>query len=132
MTGGAPVPLCEAQFPWGATWDTEDAILYRQGPQGIWRVSGQGGPPTRLIAVDASKGKWPTAAAAARRRRRLFTLATGSAWEEARIVVQSLASGKRQVLVEGGRDARYVATGHLVCPVRTRYSLSRSMLGRSR
>jgi eukaryotic-like serine/threonine-protein kinase len=115
VAGGAPVPLCEAQFPWGATWDTEDAILYGQGPQGIWRVSGQGGPPTRLIAVDAAKGEvahgpqqLPGGDAV------LFTLATGSAWEEARIVVQSLASGKRQVLVEGGRDARYVATGHLV------------------
>jgi hypothetical protein len=44
----------------------------------------------------------------------LFTLATGEAWDDARIVVQSLASGRRKVLFEGGRDARYVFTGHLV------------------
>jgi serine/threonine-protein kinase len=47
----------------------------------------------------------------------LFTLATGTAsdrWDRARIVVQSLASGARTTLVDGGSDARYVPTGHLV------------------
>jgi dipeptidyl aminopeptidase/acylaminoacyl peptidase len=47
----------------------------------------------------------------------LFTLATGTEWDrwdKARVVVQSLPSGERKVLVEGGSDARYVPTGHLV------------------
>ncbi len=44
----------------------------------------------------------------------LFTLAAGASWDEAHIVVQSVATGERLVLVEGGRDARYVATGHVV------------------
>ena len=47
----------------------------------------------------------------------LFTLATGTApdrWDKARIVVQSSTSGERKTLIEGGSDARYVPTGHLV------------------
>ncbi len=47
----------------------------------------------------------------------LFTLtsASGAArWDEAQIVVQSLESGERKILWEGGSDARYVPTGHLV------------------
>jgi serine/threonine-protein kinase len=47
----------------------------------------------------------------------LFTLATGlsaPAWDKAHIVVQSLRSGERKTLIEGGSDARYVPTGHLV------------------
>jgi len=47
----------------------------------------------------------------------LFTLTTVSSptrWDEAQIVVQSLESGERKVLWEGGSDARYVPTGHLV------------------
>jgi serine/threonine-protein kinase len=47
----------------------------------------------------------------------LFTLATGTArdrWDRGRIVVQSLASGVRTTLVDGGSDARYFATGHIV------------------
>ena len=47
----------------------------------------------------------------------LFTLAKGSGedrWDKAQIVAQSLVDGTRRVLIEGGSDARYVPTGHLV------------------
>jgi serine/threonine-protein kinase len=114
VTGGAPVKLCDAQIPSGASWGVDDTILYGEGPAGIWRVSGQGGAPELLIEVDKSKGEsahgpqmLPGGDAV------LFTLATGAAWDDARIVVPSLESGERKVLVEGGRDVRYVPTGHL-------------------
>ena len=42
IAGGAPVVLCSAQNPWGASWTTDNTILYGQGPQGVWRVSGDG------------------------------------------------------------------------------------------
>ena len=35
-------------------------------------------------------------------------------WDEAQIVVESVTTGERVVLIQGGRDARYVPTGHLV------------------
>jgi Tol biopolymer transport system component len=35
-------------------------------------------------------------------------------WEDADIVVQRIDTGERTVVVEGGADARYVDTGHLV------------------
>ena len=55
----------------------------------------------------------------------LFTLAssatqsqsnpsTDSFWNDAQIVVQSLDSGQKKVVAQGGADARYVPTGHLV------------------
>lgn len=47
----------------------------------------------------------------------LFTLAKNAGtdrWDKAQVVVQSLKSGERKILVEGGSDARYLATGHLV------------------
>jgi serine/threonine-protein kinase len=45
----------------------------------------------------------------------LFTLAAAQGeWDTAQIVVQSLDSGRRDVVVERGADARYVPTGHLV------------------
>ena len=50
----------------------------------------------------------------------LFTLATGSGpdrWDKARVVVQSLTSGERKTLFEGGSDARYLPTGHIVYAV---------------
>ena len=39
-------------------------------------------------------------------------------WDEAQIVVQSLATGERTVIWEGGSAARYVPTGHLVYALR--------------
>jgi hypothetical protein len=47
----------------------------------------------------------------------LFTLATGTAqdsWDKARILVQQLQSGDRKTILEGGSDARYLPTGHIV------------------
>src|SRR5262245_36113134 len=35
-------------------------------------------------------------------------------WDRARIVVQSLKSGERKVLIDGGTAAHYVPTGHIV------------------
>ena len=49
----------------------------------------------------------------------LFTLASstlppGVRWDQAKIVVQSLRSGERKTLINGGSDARYLRTGHIV------------------
>jgi hypothetical protein len=50
----------------------------------------------------------------------LFTLAKvggDNRWDEAQIVAYSLADGRRRVLKEGGSDARYLPTGHLLYAV---------------
>jgi serine/threonine-protein kinase len=45
----------------------------------------------------------------------LFTIATSEkSFNDATIVVQSLATGERHVLVEGGTCGRYVPSGHLL------------------
>jgi serine/threonine-protein kinase len=115
VTAGAPRTITKAVNPWGASWGDDDVIYYGQGPEGIWRVPAGGGTPEQVVAVNAGEqahgphrlpgGEWL-----------LFTLlpAGVGSWNRAQIVVQSLATGEREVLVDGGRDARYLATGHLV------------------
>ncbi len=44
----------------------------------------------------------------------LITALTSSDWETADVVLHSLDTGERRVLIPGGTDARYVSTGHLV------------------
>ena len=47
----------------------------------------------------------------------MFTLASGVSaerWDRARIVAHSLASGATRTLVDGGADARYLPSGHLL------------------
>ena len=117
--GGAPVTLGDVANPFGASWGSDGTILYGQ-PEGIMRVSANGGAPELLIPTEASEqvhgpqmlpgGEWV-----------LFSL-TGAGgltrWDEAQTVVQSLDSGERKILWEGGSDARYVPTGLLRLCVR--------------
>ncbi len=44
----------------------------------------------------------------------LASLNQGQIWDNARIVVQSLKTNETKVLIDGGSDARYAPTGHLV------------------
>jgi serine/threonine protein kinase/Tol biopolymer transport system component len=117
VSGGAPVTLCEAGNPYGASWGSDDNIVFGQGAGGILRVAGEGGTPELLTPLDSTKGEighGPQILPGGRAL--LFTLATGGKWDEAQIVVQSLSvnSGERRVLIEGGSDARYAPTGHIV------------------
>jgi serine/threonine-protein kinase len=114
ITGGAPVPLTSANNPWGVSWDADGTILYGQGPEGIFRVSENGGTGEQIIKV-----KTPESAHGPQLlpdgRTVLFTVAPqGQSWNQAKIVAQSLETGVRTDVLNGGTDARYVPTAHLV------------------
>ena len=112
ITGGAPLVLCSAQSPRGATWTTENTILYGQGAEGIWSVTGDGGKPENLVKVDAGQfASGPQMLPGGRAI--LFTLA-GKDPDPGQIVIQSLDTGMRHVVLDKGTDARYLPTGHLV------------------
>jgi Tol biopolymer transport system component len=118
VSGGAPVTLCALTAPpYGVTWAAGNIILVGHGPQGIWRVSGEGGEPEQIIKVDAGqRAHGPQLLPDGRTV--LFTLAQAASWDEAQIVVQSLDSGTRQTLITGGTDGRYLPTGHLMYALR--------------
>jgi serine/threonine-protein kinase len=113
--GGAPVIVCDATNPSGASWGADDTIVFVQ-MRGIWRVSANGGTAELVIetqGVEQVSGPQilPSGTSI------LFTLSPtvgANRWDQAQIVVQSLESGDRKVLLEGGSAAQYVPTGHLV------------------
>ena len=117
-SGGAPVSLCNATMVRGAGWGVDDTIVFIE-EEGIMRVPANGGTPELLVKPEegeqvASPHVLPDGTSV------LFT-ATASAnsrgvqgCDQAQIVVQSLESGDRKVVLTGGTDARYVPTGHLV------------------
>jgi serine/threonine-protein kinase len=116
--GGVPTVLTEASNLFGATWEQDDTIVYGQD-DGIWRISASGGTAEKIVAIEPG-GIAQRPQMLPGGRSVLFTLASGSrtlAWDRAQIVVQSLETGERTVLREGGSDARYVPTGHLVYAV---------------
>ena len=83
---------------------------------GLSLVSAAGGTVQSLTTIDRQKGershRFPHHLPGGRAL--LFTVGTGGSWDDARIEVLQLGSGERKVLIEGGSDARYVPTGHLV------------------
>jgi serine/threonine protein kinase/Tol biopolymer transport system component len=120
LAGGLPRVICE--IPDGmrgltGTWGTGDVIVFGiSGPTGLWRVSANGGraePITRLEPSEADHD-WPQILPDGEAV--LFTIAPAPtyAWNDATIVVQSLSTGDRKLLVEGGSYARYVSSGHLL------------------
>jgi len=118
VTGGAPVTLCDAGSLHGASWGPNDTIVFEDGAGRIFSVSADGGTPELLISAESDEGELsyfpqilPDGEAM------LFTVAIGRNWDQAKIVVQSLETEIRRVLVEGGADARYMHTGHLVYAV---------------
>jgi eukaryotic-like serine/threonine-protein kinase len=116
MTGGPAVTICDADAVYGASWSSDDTIFVGQGQKGIFRVSANGGKPEPVVSVKPGEiAHGPQLLPGGDYL--LFTLAAnGSAtgWDQAQILVQSLKSGERKVLFEGGRDARYVPTGHIL------------------
>jgi eukaryotic-like serine/threonine-protein kinase len=113
--GGAAVTICPADNPFGMNWGP-DGIVFGQGGKGILRVSPNGGVPEVLVRVkEGEEADGPQLLPGGQHV--LFTLATGTAidrWDKARVVVQSVASGERKTLIDGGSDARYAPTGHIV------------------
>ena len=111
ISGGTPVGLGPARGLNGASWGSDDMMLFGQ-PEGIYRVSANGGTPELIIEED--EGERFDGPQLLRDDWILFTVGAGLGnWDNAQIVVQSLESGERKTLWTGS-DARYVPTGHLV------------------
>ena len=120
LTGGASVTICDAQVIFGADWTRDDQIFFAAVGAGVQRVSANGGKPDIVIEVKAGEETHgpqllPGGDAL------LFTSGKSGQyglslerWDKAQIVIQSLKTGARNVLVDGGSDARYLPSGHIV------------------
>jgi serine/threonine protein kinase len=117
VTGGAAIPVAETEFPYGASWSSDDQILLADPQKGILRVSANAGKAETIIAAKAGEVMHGPELLPDRDHV-LFSIATGPAgagrWDKAQVVAQSLKSGERKLIIDGGADARYVPTGHLV------------------
>ena len=104
VTGGAPVTIASVGNPVGMSW-SPDGILLGQA-KGIVRMSQNGGTPELVISTkndEVAHGPQMLPGG----KVVLFTLGRATLsldrWDHAKIVVQSLASGERKVLIDGGR-----------------------------
>jgi len=116
ITGGAPVILAEATtgLALDAFWAADNSIFYSQRDR-IYRVPATGGMP--VLVVEALPGERVTnPELLPDGDTLLFTVSSAArpVDDATQIVTQSLSSGLRTVLVEGGFDPHYMPTGHLV------------------
>jgi len=133
VSGGAPQIIGSVPpITRGASWGSDDTVIYTADPnRGLSRMLAVGNTlpedafsdapimPTGqqiLTTPDPTKGEYshrwshflPGGKAA------LFTIDTGGSFDEARIGVLSLETGKVKVLLDGGTNPRYSPTGHIV------------------
>jgi serine/threonine-protein kinase len=114
LAGGGTVTLTKAENPLGLTWTING--LYFGQPDGIFHVS-DGGSASERIVQPAQGEVFYGPQLLPDGRHLLFSVTTGESpdrWDKARIVVQDLRSGERKILLEGGTEARYVPSGHLL------------------
>jgi eukaryotic-like serine/threonine-protein kinase len=64
VSGGPARTICPAQMEGVPAWGRDGTILFTQFLDGIYRVSGEGGTPTRVTAVNKARGElnhyWPS------------------------------------------------------------------------
>jgi serine/threonine-protein kinase len=115
--GGPVVELCKTELIFGASWSSRDQIVFANAWGGLWQVPAAGGTPTGVtkVQVDAGEVSHRLPQVLPDGETVLFTVthAVFPEWDDTIVVAQSLLTGTRKVLIEGGADARLVATGHL-------------------
>ena len=118
ISGGASVVIADINADFGNTgssggmsWGPDGTIFFAVST-GIYRVPATGGTPELVTAADEGEELYRPQLLPDRESL-LFSVGGGEAGQ-AQIVVQSLASGDRTVVLEGGLDATFVPTGHLV------------------
>jgi serine/threonine-protein kinase len=117
ITGGPVTTIAENVLT--ATWLPDDTLVtsFRDRETGLRRVSASGGPVTLLTRPDAARGaldhELPEALPGGRAVLYSISAITGGD-EASQVAVLDLATGVSKVLVQGGRHAQYVSSGHLI------------------
>jgi len=125
VAGGAPIELVSSDIPSSLRWETDGYVYFTSGTgdrafghEAIWRVAEGGGAAELVVEVDDDRraaapqllpgGEWL-----------LFSTTSASDFvtdesSRERILVQSLRTDERRVVLEDGFAGRYVGTGHIL------------------
>jgi serine/threonine-protein kinase len=120
ITGGPALTLSRLDSASrGATWGEDDSIIFATATPstGLQRVSSGGGEPTVMTTPDREHGEadhlWPQFLPGSQAV--LFTItATTGGNDASRVATLDLRTGTQKILVQGGSQAQYVPSGHLV------------------
>lgn len=121
IAGGPSILVAETSLRvgvLGASWGDDDRIVFGQPSGALLEVVASGGTPTAIIAPKPSTGEvtyrlphvLPGSDAI------LFTVTRHRfpRWDQTQVHVYSRRTGLTKLLINGGADARYLPSGHLV------------------
>jgi eukaryotic-like serine/threonine-protein kinase len=125
LHGGTAIAVCAKANPSTGSWGPDGTIFFTEtsNPTGnqngrLMRVSATGGKPEDVTPAEKTPTefppRWPQVLPAGDAIL-YVTGGTSAAYsDDATIVAQSLKTGERKILIQGGTSPRYVSTGHLV------------------
>jgi eukaryotic-like serine/threonine-protein kinase len=119
VRGGPALTLGDTSVPTGG-WLSDDSILFTRSDGQVWslyRVPAAGGGATKFAtpATDQKEQRfgWPEPLPDGKNI--LLSVTMGApGFDQSRVVVMSLETGKHRTVVEQGYHARYVSSGHIV------------------
>ena len=118
LSGGSPITLSDAQaLGQYGSWSSDDTIVFSAsgGPiRQLYRVSASGGEPEILATPDPDKGEsfYSAPHILPGGKAVIFTISRGP--DQSQLAVLSLETGEQKILIEAGRQAKYLESGHLV------------------
>jgi len=116
VSGGAAQTLGDAVNPRGASWGSQGMIVFApRTVAALQQVSDAGVPAQPLTRPEKGEVShfWPEFLPGGKAV--LFAAGSSSAnWTNAQVAVQSVGTGERRDLVQGGTQPRYAPSGHLV------------------
>ena len=111
VRGGPATTICDLPGGLrGATWPTDDTIIFGVTGSGLLQVPSAGGEPRPFLDLEEGETHHSFPWILPGGRAVLLKTARGAA----PIVVHSLDTSERRVLIEEGTSPYYVPTGHLV------------------
>ena len=99
----------------GASWGSDDTIVFALPFGGLWQVTARGGVPARLTTMGADEISHRLPHVLPGGHGVLFTVVRRAFyWDDVSTDVHVTATGERKQLVLRAVDARYLDSGHLV------------------
>ena len=118
--GGPVITLADVPGFSGGSWGPDGVIVFAAGPEGLYRVPAAGGQPESLLVPDRDQGEagYDAPQLLPGGQAVLFTVRkaprTAGSYVETQIRALSLGTGEQKTVLEGARESRYLATGHLI------------------
>ena len=117
ISDGTRVTLCDAEAMHGATWGTDGTIVFGgtvENMFGLSRISADGGTPEQLTTRGGTSDLYLLFPAMLPGNDAVLFTAGNATGMAMNISLLDLRTGEREILVEGGGNARYLPQGYLV------------------